>query len=37
MNRYRRPLSWWLYEIAAAACIAGGLGGVLAILYGLLS
>lgn len=37
MNRYRRSFGWWAYQLVAAACIAGGLGTVLVILYGALS
>ncbi len=37
MSPDRRSVGWWAYQIVAAACIAGGLGTVLAILYGALS
>ena len=31
-----RSLAWWIYQLVAAACIAGGLSVILIILMGLM-
>lgn len=32
----KRSLGWWLYQLVAAACIAGGLSVILLVLMGLM-
>lgn len=32
----KRSLAWWLYQLVAAACIAGGLAVILLVLMGLM-
>lgn len=31
-----RSLAWWIYQLVAAACIAGGLGVIIGVLMGLM-